>query len=104
MTSKEIICDLINYMESVSDTYDFTHISKEDCKQILKDLDRLEKLEKVIKEVIIRNNASIKFLQVISITKEEKEEAEKIIAFLDAVTKTLKEVFRDEFHKTSTEQ
>lgn len=51
MTSTEIICNLINYMESVSDTCDFTNISKEDCKQIVTDLNRLEKLEKIEKEL-----------------------------------------------------
>jgi uncharacterized protein YjaG (DUF416 family) len=48
-------------MDCVSDTYDFTHKSKEDCKQILKDLERLEKLEKVI-EIIKAKRVAVSFL------------------------------------------
>ena len=46
MKSLEIVNNLINYMESVGETYDFTNISKEDCKKIKQDLEVLEIIRK----------------------------------------------------------
>lgn len=48
MKSLEIVNNLINYMESVGETYDFTNISKKDCKKIKQDLEVLEILRKYI--------------------------------------------------------
>ncbi len=48
MKSLEIVNNLINYMESVGETYDFTNISKKDCKKIKADLEVLEMIKKGI--------------------------------------------------------
>lgn len=50
MTSKEIISRMIYNMEKGVRSPDYMLISKDHCKQILNDLDRLEKLTDILKD------------------------------------------------------
>ena len=56
MKSLEIVNNLINYMESVGETYDFTNISKKDCKQIKQDLEDYQELKQILKNHMILND------------------------------------------------
>lgn len=58
MKSLEIVNNLINYMESVGETYDFTNISKKDCKKIKQDLEILEILIKYQKDIRVKPRLS----------------------------------------------
>ena len=86
MKSLEIVNNLINYMESVGETYDFTNISKKDCKQIKQDLDVLEILKKYYLPKnwngfqIFTSKEETKFedLQKVKQWLEEKDEEESL--------------------------
>ena len=74
MKSLEIVNNLINYMESVGETYDFTNISKKDCKKIKADLEVLEILRKHYKDIKVRPRLSnMKDLQKLKQWLEENE-------------------------------